>query len=163
MDRARWEDVERFATHSSLGFRIQDVDVVEALESATVPDICLPPLQCGDFGDVPVLGNGPGAAERLGLNVDPLVDALRAAGLPDRPAGAAYVRLRSDGGPTRSAPLGPLIYGRPAVRNPLFVEVRQPGSRCSRSRPWSSILCYEGARDLPLGSKYVAPGSSLWY
>ena len=28
---------------------------------------------CGDFGDMPVLGSGPGAGVRLGLNVDLLV------------------------------------------------------------------------------------------
>ncbi|HEX8111701.1 MAG TPA: hypothetical protein VF516_28415, partial [Kofleriaceae bacterium] len=67
-----------------------------------------------------------GAAARLGLNVDPLVDALRAAGLPDRPTGAAYVRLVDRTGVPDHirTPFGLLIYGRQGVRNQggMFVE-----------------------------------------
>jgi len=73
-----------------------------------------------------VLGSGPGTAARLGLNVDPLVDAMRAAGLPDRPTGAAYVRLFDRTGlPDQiRTPFGLLIYGRQGVRNQggLYVE-----------------------------------------
>jgi hypothetical protein len=73
-----------------------------------------------------VLGSGPGAAARLGLNMDPLVDALRAAGLPDRPTGAAYVRLVDRTGVPDHirTPFGLLIYGRQGVRNQggMFVE-----------------------------------------
>jgi len=134
--RARWDDLERFATdqlgarrvdgYSALKFRFEDTEVVEASESATVLDIAGRHFACGDFGDMPVLGSGPGAAARLGLNVDPLVDALRAAGLPDRPTGAAYVRLIDRSGiPAHiRTPFGLLIYGRQGVRNQggLFVE-----------------------------------------
>jgi superfamily II DNA or RNA helicase len=134
--RARWDDLERFATdqlgahrvdgYNALRFRLEGDEVVEASEGATVLDIAGRHFACGDFGDMPVLGSGPGAATRLGLNVDPLVDALRAAGLPDRPTGAAYVRLVDRTGlpETLRAPFGLLIYGRQAVRNQAgtFVE-----------------------------------------
>lgn len=134
--QARWADLERFATdqlgarrvdgYSALRFRFEDTEVVEASEAATVLDIAGRHFACGDFGDMPVLGSGPGAAARLGLNVDPLVDALRAAGLPDRPTGAAYVRLVDRTGipDATRAPFGLLIYGRQGVRNQggLFVE-----------------------------------------
>lgn len=134
--RARWDDLERFATdqlgarrvdgYSALRFRFQDTEVVEASEGATVLDIAGRHFACGDFGDMPVLGSGPGAAARLGLNVDPLVDALRTAGLPDRPTGAAYVRLVDRTGVPDHirTSFGLLIYGRQGVRNQggLFVE-----------------------------------------
>lgn len=134
--QARWGDLERFATeqlgarrvdgYSALRFRFQDTEVVEASEAATVLDIAGRHFACGDFGDMPVLGSGPGAAARLGLNVEPLVDALRAAGLPDRPTGAAYVRLVDRTGVPDHirTPFGLLIYGRQGVRNQggMFVE-----------------------------------------
>jgi hypothetical protein len=134
--QARWDDLERFATdqlgarrvdgYSALRFRFEDTEVVEASEGATVLDIAGRHFACGDFGDMPVLGSGPGAAARLGLNVDPLVDALRAAGLPDRPTGAAYVRLVDRTGVPDHirTPFGLLIYGRQGVRNQggMFVE-----------------------------------------
>jgi hypothetical protein len=104
----------------------RDLEHGAVSEGATVLDIAGRHLACGDFGDMPVLGSGPGVAARLGLNVDPLVDALRAAGLPDRPTGAAYVRLVDRTGVPDHirTPFGLLIYGRQGVRNQggLFVE-----------------------------------------
>lgn len=134
--RARWADLERFASdqlgaqrvegYNALRFRFEGEAVVEASEGAIVLDIVGSHFACGDFGDMPVLGTGPGAAARLGLNVDPVVDALRAAGLPDRPTGAAHVRLADRAGlpETLRTPFGLLIYGRQAVRNQAgtFVE-----------------------------------------
>lgn len=134
--RACWEDVERFATdqlgarrvdgYTALRFRFQDTEVVEASEGATVLDIAGRHFACGDFGDMPVLGSGPGAATRLGLNMEPLVDALRAAGLPERPTGAAYVRLVDRAGVPDDVrtPFGLLVYGRQGIRNQggLFIE-----------------------------------------
>lgn len=147
--RARWDDLERFVTdqldarrvdgYQALRFRLQDAEVLEASEAATVLDIAGGHFACGDFGDMPVLGSGPGAAARLGLNVDPVVDALRAAGLPERPTGAAYVRLIDRSGIPEHlrAPFGVLIYGRQGVRNQggtwlesgleLVVAVIEPG------------------------------------
>jgi superfamily II DNA or RNA helicase len=126
--RARWEDLERFAAdqlggrrvdgYLALGFRFQDDEVVEASQAAAVLDIKGHHFACGDFGDMPVLGDGPGVAARLGMNVDPIVDALRAAGLPDRPSGAAYVRLVDRSiVPDIRGPFGLLIYGRQGLRN----------------------------------------------
>jgi superfamily II DNA or RNA helicase len=134
--RAGWSDLERFAVeqlgarrvegYAVLRFRFQDTEVVEASEGATVLDIAGRHFACGDFGDMPVLGSGPGAATRLGLNVEPLVDALRAAGLPERATGAAYVRLVDRAGlpEATGTPFGLLIYGRQGVRNQggTFVE-----------------------------------------
>lgn len=127
--RAQWSDLERFVTnhldarrvsgYMALRFRLQDAEVVEASEGATVLDIDGQHLACGDFGDMPVLGNGAGPAARLGLNVVPVVDALREAGLPERPTGAAYVRLGDRSmlpGHVRGS-FGLLIYGRQGVRN----------------------------------------------
>jgi superfamily II DNA or RNA helicase len=147
--RARWDDLERFATdqlgarrvdgYTALRFRFQDTEVIEASEGATVLEISDRHFACGDFGDMPVLGSGPGAAARLGLNVDPIVDALRAAGLPERPTGAAYVRLADRHGVPEHIrmPFGLLIYGRQSVRNQrgtwfesgldLVVAVVEPG------------------------------------
>jgi superfamily II DNA or RNA helicase len=147
--RARWADLERFAAdqlgarsvpgYQGLRFQLRGDEIVEASEDATVLDIDGGHFACGDFGGMPVVGSGSAIAAPLGLNVEPVVGALRAAGLPDRPTGAAYVRMLSLAGIPDHVrkPFGLLFYGRQGVRNhggtwveswlDLVVAVVEPG------------------------------------
>lgn len=134
--RAQWSDLRGFVEeqlgardvegYSALGFRLHNDEVVEASERATVLEIAGRHFACGDFGDMPVLGDGDRVANRLGLNIEPVAEALRTAALPEQPTGAAHVRLLDRTGiPDHvQGPFGLLIYGRQAVRNRdgMFIE-----------------------------------------
>jgi len=67
---------------------------------------------------MPVTSEGGERLPQLGCNVEPVTSTLRAAALPTRPAGAAFLRL-SDGVPpslSRTGGSGVLAYARQGVR-----------------------------------------------
>lgn len=127
--QATWEDLAAFAAaelgaepapgFTSLRFLFEAGEIVEASAAAPVLSIGGRPYACGDFGGMPVQRQDGARAERLGLNVDVIGEALRAQAFPDAPAGAAHLRWpegRALPLPDLATPFGVLVLARQSVR-----------------------------------------------
>ncbi|MGK3964051.1 helicase-related protein [Sorangium sp. So ce1667] len=124
--QATWADLAAFAEDhlsakpvegfTALRFVEQNGEVMEASKSAHVLTIDGSPWAAGDHGGMPVVRDDGVKAEQLGTNVLLMTRALRAHGLPDAPAGAAYVRWTGGAQRPHEGPFGVLVFARQSVR-----------------------------------------------
>lgn len=115
---AEWSDIATFlklnaraefaSGYTTLRFTLAEGDVQSSQQSATVLRLSDSKVYaCGDFGGLPVTGPDGRYASPLGLNVKVVSDALREAGFPSLPTGAAHVRWNAE------APRPALLQGSP--------------------------------------------------
>ena len=104
---ARWEDLRQFVTDYSTaknvpGFvasRFQPTAGTHQMVDESIPVFQLPDGQnyyVGDYGGAVITGPDGARAAQLGLNIAPVVDALRQQALPAAATGAAHVRWPQD-------------------------------------------------------------------
>ncbi len=101
---------------SALRFFWQEGEVVEASAIADVVSIDGTLYACGDYGGMPVTRDDGAKAERLGLNVRVVANALRSLAFPNASAGAAHVRWPEGERRPREGVFGFLALARQSIR-----------------------------------------------
>jgi hypothetical protein len=136
----RTADAEEVVGFETLRFRVDGSDVVEDNAQARVLSLGPDLIALGETDGMPVKGPGERSATPVGLNSDPVVRALRKAGLPAEPTGAAVLGLS----PASRDALGemqlPERFGVLAFGKQLFSSTRGYGELGSASLEFFIIM-----------------------